>query len=323
MGKKTIAVIGAGTMGAGIAMQYAMCGNRVSLYSRTQATLERAYKTIIKNCELIKQEKNLPSDESESILSRICFTTSLSDAVSDAWYVVETISERPEEKRLLYQQLDALLDNEVILSSNTSYLDIFSLIPEHRQENTAIVHWFTPAYIIPLVEIVKGPKTNQNVIDSLTELHQDCDKVAICMDRYVPGFLINRLQSAMTREVLFLIENGYCSPEAIDLAVKSSLMPRGVVLGLVQRMDFAGLDGMENGLRNKAYQPAPDPGEDNIISAYVREGKYGVKSGRGFFDYSHKNYEEILFQRDLELIRSVKLAKESIRYPLHSVLSSN
>ena len=184
MEQNRIAVIGAGTMGVGIALQYAMYGHRVSLYSRTSATLERAEKTISAACSLLEQEKIIPAGETPAVMERILYTRALEEAVEGAWYVVETIAERPEEKRELYQQLDTLLAEDVILSSNTSYLNVFELIPACRQRNTAIVHWFTPAHIMPLVEIVKGPDTAPEVICRLKELHTQCGKVAVCMERY-------------------------------------------------------------------------------------------------------------------------------------------
>ena len=314
---KTIAVIGAGTMGVGIAVQYAMYGFSVNLYSRSQATIERAQKTIGKNCQLLEQEEMAQPAAIAAIPERIRCTTSLEEAVQGAWYVVETIVEKEEEKRALYQQLDSMLEEDVIISSNTSYLNIFPLMPERRQPYAAIVHWFAPAYIMPLVEVVKGPGTGQDVIDRLMQLHEQCGKTAVYMDRYVPGFLVNRLQSAMTREVLFLLKHEYCTPEAIDLAVKTSLMPRGMLLGLIQRMDFAGLNAVANGVRNKTYQPAPDPDPDNILFSHVEDGNYGVKTGKGFYRYTRAPYEEIMHRRDVQLIRSVKLAKEFMAQPLH------
>ena len=139
------------------------------------------------------------------------------------------------------------------------------------------------------------------------------------MERYVPGFIVNRLQSAMTREVLFLLDNGYCSPEDLDLAVKTSLMPRGLALGVVQRMDFNGLDMVANGLYNGTYQPAPAPSPDNRVFRCAEAGNLGVKSGTGFYSYSTRTYEETLKLRDAQLVKSVELAREFIEHPLHDL----
>lgn len=316
--RTTIAVLGAGTMGVGMAVQYAMYGHEVMLYSRTQTTLERAKKTAGKNCTLLGGEAPFSSEIAEKAKSLITYTDSVEEAVMDAWYVVETVAERVDVKTELYRKLDELLPEEVIISSNTSYMNIFELLPERRQPYALIAHWFAPAHILPLVELIKGPQTEQSVIEEMVKLHTECGKTPICMERYVPGFIINRLQSAMTREVLFLLENGYCSADAIDLAVKTSLMPRGMAVGLVERMDFSGIDTVANGLRNKSYSPPPAPGEDNLVLRHAEAGELGVKSGKGFYDYSHKPYEEVLNQRDEQLLKSVRLAKDFMEHPLHS-----
>lgn len=314
---RSIAVIGAGTMGAGMAAQYALYGHKVALYSRTKETLERARKTIENACALLRDTGAVSPEMADAAPGLVRYTTDVAQAVEGAWYVVETIAERADAKTALYRQLDELLGEEVILSSNTSYMDIFGLIPPHRAPYTLIAHWFAPAHILPLVEVVKGPETRAEVVEKIMDFHRACGKTPICMERYVPGFIINRLQSAMTREVLFLLENGYCTGEDIDLAVKSSLMPRGVLLGLVERMDFSGLDTVANGLRNKSYTPAPAPGEDNPILAMVDRGELGVKSGAGFYDYSHRPYADTLRKRDEQLVRSVALAQECMNDPLH------
>lgn len=312
-----IAVLGAGTMGAGIAAQYSLYGHEVMLYSRSAGTLERAEKTIGKIYELLVESGRMTGEEAARAGEKITCTTSVAEAVKDAWYVVETIVERAAEKTELYAKLDALLGEEVILSSNTSFMDIFALIPERRQGNTLIAHWYAPAHILPLVEVVKGPGTRPEVVERMLEFHRQCGKTPVLMERYVPGFIVNRLQSAMTREVLFLLENGYCTPEDLDLAVKTSLMPRGMALGLVQRMDFSGLDMVANGLRNGTYQPAPAPGADNLVFRHAGQGELGVKSGEGFYRYRDRPYEEVLKQRDSQLLQSVDLAAELMARPLH------
>ena len=315
--KEKIAIIGAGTMGAGIAIQYAMHGYPVWLYSRTDSTLARAKKTVQACCLLLEAGELAAPEANGTLTENIYYTTDLTQAVDGAWYVVETIVEQPQAKQALYQQLDELLPPEVIIASNTSFMDIFQFLPQRRQPFGIIVHWFAPAHILPLVEVVKGPETAAAVVDRVMELHRECGKKTVYMDRYVPGFIVNRLQTVMTREVLYLLENGYCSAEAIDTAVKTSLMPRGMLLGLVQRMDFTGIDMVANGLRNKNCPPAPYPGEDCCLFSMVDEGNLGVKSGSGFYDYSDKEYEEVLYRRDLQLLKSVRLAEELMADPLH------
>jgi 3-hydroxyacyl-CoA dehydrogenase len=249
-------------------------------------------------------------------MERLTFTDDLPQAVEGAWYIAETIVEKPEPKQALYAQLDGMLPEDVIIASNTSYLNIFELLPQRRQAYSLISHWYAPAHILPLVEVVKGPETLPEVMDQVTQFHNDCGKTAVRMEKYIPGFIVNRMQSAMTREVLYLIENGYCTAEDLDLAVKTSLMPRGLLLGLVQRMDFNGLDMVAHGMRNKQFSPSELIERPAFIFDHVDKGEYGVKTGKGLYDYSHQSQTETLQERDRALLKSVAMAQQYTKKPL-------
>lgn len=314
--KGKIAVLGAGTMGAGIAAVYAMNGYETALYSRTEKTLGKARGTIEGIVDLFREEKMLPEEQLSAVPERLSYTTKIAEAVRDAFYVVETVVEIPAVKQAVYRELDALLPPEALVSSNTSYMDIFGFLPKERQERLAIVHWVAPPHILPLVEVVRGPATSEETMEAMMRLHKACGKQPVRMEKYIPGFILNRLQSAMTREVLGLIEGGYCSPEMLDLAVKTSLMPRGLLLGVVQRWDFNGLDMAANGLRNKSFEPFPAPPESNILTEMAGKGELGVKSGVGFRDYTREGSAAALRKRDRELLRSVRLAQAFMDDPI-------
>ena len=318
MDKKKVAVLGSGTMGPGIAVTYALGGYITALYSRSQKTLQRAKTVIASDLQLFVEEGVVSEETAKEAFERICFMDSVEAAVDRAWYIAETIVENPEAKKQLYAQLDEILPAEVIIASNTSYLNVFELIPARRQPYSVISHWYAPAHILPLVEVVKGPQTLDAVMEDVVALHKNCGKTAIRMEKYIPGFIVNRMQSAMTREVIYLLENGYCTAEELDLAVKTSLMPRGLLLGLVQRMDFNGLDMIARSVENKKYIPAPELDRPKMIFDLTDNGDYGVKTGKGFFDYSHQPYEQVLSQRDKMLLKSVRLANSFIEEPLHN-----
>ena len=318
MDMRKVAVLGAGTMGPGIATSYCVEGSLVGLYTRSQKTLDTAKAVIASNLELYVQEGILTREAAEAALGRITFTTCLEEAVQDAWYIAETVVEKPEVKQALYTKLDAILPPEVIIASNTSYLNVFELMPRRRLPYTAISHFYAPAHILPLVEVVRGEETLEAVMDKIMEYHRHCGKTPVRMEKYIPGFIVNRLQSAMHGEVMHLIENGYCSAEEMDLAVKTSLMPRGLLLGLVQRLDFNGLDMCVNAMKNKAYAPPPPTPHPEIIFSHTDKGEYGAKTGKGIYDYSHMPYEQLLQQRDRMLLRSVALAEEFLQNPLHN-----
>ena len=312
-----IAVLGAGTMGPGIALTYAMHGHQTAVYSRTEKTLYAA-KSIIKSSLDLLVEENIITDEcAESTIQNLTFTNNLAEAVTGAWYIAETIVESPEPKKELYEKLDEILPEDTIIASNTSYLNVFELLPARRQPYCLISHWYAPAHILPLVEVVRGPETKDIIMQQVVELHNSCGKTAVRMEKFIPGFIVNRMQSAMTREVLYLIENEYCTAEDIDLAVKTSLMPRGLLLGLVQRFDFNGLDMVAHGMKNKKFTPSPVIEKPSFIFNHVEQGEYGIKTCKGLYDYTHKPREETLKERDRMLLKSVSLGIESIQNPLH------
>ena len=315
---KKVAILGAGTMGPGIATIYALQGSQIAMYSRTQKTLDQAKSVLESNLRLFAEENIITQEEVDKALACVEYTTDVAAAVEGAWYIVETIAEKPEPKKELYALLDTLLPEEAIIASNTSYMNIFELMPAKRLPYSIIAHWFAPAHILPLVEIIKGAETLPSVVEKVMQFHTLCGKQPVKMERFVPGFIINRMQSAMTREVLFLVENGYCTPEEIDLAVKTSLMPRGLMLGLVERMDFNGIDMIANGLMNKKYSPAPAIERPAMIFDHYDKGEFGVKSGKGFYDYSDRPYAETLKERDKQLLKSVRLGAEFMANPLHS-----
>lgn len=316
MEQNKVAVLGAGTMGPGIATVYALHGCRTAVYSRTEKTLTQAKQVIESNLALFVQEQVIDRAAADRALENLTFTNDLAQAVDGAWYIAETIVEKPEPKQALYAQLDAILPEDVIIASNTSYLNIFELLPRRRQAYSLISHWYAPAHILPLVEVVKGPETLPEVMDKVTGFHNDCGKTAVRMEKYIPGFIVNRMQSAMTREVVYLIENGYCTAEDVDLAVKTSLMPRGLLLGLVQRMDFNGLDMVSHGMKNKKFSPSPLIERPAFLFDHVDKGEYGVKTGKGLYDYSHQSQTETLQQRDRALLKSVAMARQYTKKPL-------
>jgi 3-hydroxybutyryl-CoA dehydrogenase len=186
--------------------------------------------------------------------------------------------------------------------SNTSYLNIFDVMCAERLPNTVIAHWFAPPHIVPLVEVVRGELTKQGTIDFVVALLKKADRVPAVMEKFVPGFCINRILRILGREVFFLLDNGYMTPEQLDVAVKASIIPRAMVLGLVQRYDFTGLDLSARNLENAEYLEPPIDNAPASLVDRVKNGDLGVKSGRGFFDYGGRPLEQILKERDVALL---------------------
>ena len=303
---RKVAVLGAGTMGPGIAQTFAQGGYPVCVWSKWPEEHERALRVVRTNLETFVQHDMLRKAEIEPIAGRLTFTTALEAAVKDADVVVECIIENLQIKKDVFLQLDALCKDDAILASNTSFLNIFEVTPERRQVHTVIAHWFAPPQILPLVEVVRGPKSSDDTVNTTVALLKKVGKTPIVMERFVPGFAMNRILRILGREIFFLLDNGYITPEQLDLAVKASIAPRMMVLGLVQRYDFTGLDLSARNLENPDFLEPPMDNRPKSLFDLVEKGNFGVKTGKGFFDYSGRKLEDVLRERDGNLLKVLK-----------------
>ena len=299
-----ITIVGAGTMGHSLAQVFAQGGYQVCLNDTSQNILIRAKSLIAANLETLTEVGLFDSkDHSAVVEERITYTTDLAAAVASSELVIEAIVEDPDAKKELFSELDRLSPPEAILASNTSYLDIYGFVETKRPEKVIITHWFAPPHIIPLVEIVPGPHTSPETVETVKKVLDDLGKQTIVLNKFLPGFIANRLQAALSLEVYHLLDNGYATPEDIDRATKASFGLRMPILGLVKRVDFAGLDLTQHILRNKSYVPPTVKGRSDAIDSMVAKGRLGVKTGKGFYDYGDSPVEEVLRERDLKLLK--------------------
>jgi 3-hydroxybutyryl-CoA dehydrogenase len=303
---RRVAVLGAGTMGPGMAQTFAQGGYPVCMWSKFPEEHERALRVVRANLETFVQHDMLRKAEIEPIVGRLAFTTDLETAVKDADVVVECIIENLQIKKGVFLQLDALCKDDAILASNTSFLNIFEVTPERRQAHTVIAHWFAPPHILPLVEVVRGPKSSDDSVKTKVALLKKVGKTPIVMEKFVPGFAMNRILRILGRETFFLLDNGYITPDQLDLAVKASIAPRMMVLGLVQRYDFTGLDLSARNLENPDFLEPPLDNRPKSLFDLVDKGHFGVKTGKGFFDYSGRKLEDVLRERDDKLLKVLK-----------------
>ena len=300
---RNVTIVGAGTMGHSLAQFFAQAGYSVRLNDIHEGILARARELIASNLRTLVETGSLDESRQAPALNRIQTTTDLEEALRDADFVIEAIIEDEAAKKGLFQRLDALCPPDAILASNTSYMDIFKFVETSRPDKVLIAHWFAPPHIVPLVEIVRGPETSQETVDRVKALMIQVGKKPIVISRFLPGFIANRLQSALTREVLHLLDNGYATPEEIDLATKAGFGLRMPILGVVKRMDYTGLDLTQKLIRNAAYQPPPPQTRSKTVDRLVAEGKLGVKTGGGYYEYGGRSTEEIMKERDIKLIR--------------------
>lgn len=300
---RNVTVVGAGTMGHSLAQLFAQEGYDVRLHDLREEILARAREWIASNLRTLVEAGALERELQEPVLNRIRMTTTIEEAVWDTDLVIEAIVEEEAAKRGLFRQLDAICPPKTILASNTSYMDIFRFVETRRPDKVLITHWFAPPHLIPLVEIVPGPGTSRQTVNRVKRLLIKVGKSPIVLSRFLPGFIANRLQSALTREVLHLLDNGYATPEEIDLATKAGFGLRIPILGLVKRMDYAGLDLAQRVIGNATYRPPPDRTRSETLDGRVARGKLGVKTGSGFYDYQGRSPEELMKERDLKLIK--------------------
>lgn len=299
-----VAIIGAGTMGHCLAQVFAQGGYQVSLNDVSEEILQQARRLIASNLETLCQAGLFDPAEKPAVLEeRISYTTDLATAVAASELVIEAIVEDPEAKKGLFSELDGLCPREAILASNTSYLDIYRFVETRRPEKVLITHWFAPPHIVPLVEIVPGPQTTPETVATVKKVLDGLGKQTIVLKKFLPGFIANRLQAALSLEVYHLLDNGYATPEDIDMATKASFGLRIPILGLVKRVDFAGLDLVQRILKSKSYIPPQVRGRSEVLDSMVSQGRLGVKTGKGFYDYGDSPIEEILRKRDVKLLK--------------------
>lgn len=308
---KTVVVIGGGTMGQGIVQSFAQSRLSVRVVDLDKALLDRSLAQVDANLRLF-QEYGLLEEDIPSIKSRIqpVLTKDLASSVQDCDFVVEAIPEVLELKRQLFAQLDSCRD-EVILSSNTSSFIIPAIAEGCRTQGRIIgLHYFNPAHIMPLVEIHYGPQTKDEVVATTKALMLRVGKKPIVMKKEVPGFVVNRLQVAIGREILHLIDEGVVSPEDIEVAGRACYGLRWACIGFLESLDMIGLDVTMAVVPPlfRAISSSIEP--PTILVEKVGKGELGVKSGKGLLDYTGKSTEEILDSQNRRLLKQLALFKE-------------
>jgi len=290
---KRVMVVGAGTMGHAIAQVYAQNGMEVNLIDKEVKALERAKKLIKNNLDLLSKHNHIDSNQIPEILERLKFSNNLEDSAEKVDLAIEAVNEVPEIKKLVYQELNEYCSKNTIIASNTSGLNIFELADIENPQRLIIHHWFCPAYIIPLVEIIPGEATSKKLIQFSINLMENLGKKPVVLKEFISNFIVNRIQRVIMVQTWELIQKGWATPEQIDLAIKHSLGVRLPVQGIVQSQDFTGLDLILDKQKefkiNTRYQQIED---------MVNKGNLGVKTGNGFYDYGNRSEEELLRERD-------------------------
>lgn len=313
-----VTVLGAGTMGPGIAQIMAIAGAEVVNYDIAEAALEKAKVSVASGLEGFVNQGTLTAEQAKDCRARISFTTDLAEAVKETDLVMEAVVEKAEVKISVYRQLDELLPEGVVIASNTSFLNIFELMPERRLPDTIIAHWYSPATMVPLVELCPNEKTKEGIVDDVKELLQKGGKMPVPMKKFIQGYIVNRLQMCLNQEVYYLLDHGYCTPEDIDIAVRASFAPRAMVLGILQKTDFGGLNMTANNYRNKSYRMPEEIDMPKILQEHIDRGETGVMAGKGYYDYTGQDLGELLEKRDEQLHKAYQLEMEFFKQPLQN-----
>ncbi len=287
---KNIAVIGAGTMGNGIAHTFAQSGFKVQLIDISEASLKRGMDTIAKNLDrMVAKDRITESDKTET-LSNITTFTNIDSGVKNADLVVEAATENLDLKLKIFKQLDEACGKDTILATNTSSISITQIgAATSRPDKVIGMHFMNPVPIMKLVEIIRGYNTSDEVTKTIMELSKTLGKTPTEVNDY-PGFVANRILMPMLNESIETLYNGVAGVEEIDTVMKLGMAHP---MGPLQLADFIGLDVclsilnvMYDGFKNPKYAPCP------LLVNMVNAGKLGVKSGEGFYDYSESRKAE-------------------------------
>lgn len=289
---KQIAVIGAGTMGNGIAHVFAQFGFQVQLIDLDQERLDKALATISKNLDRMAAKEILAEDQVKATLDRIATHTAMETGVAQADLVVEAATENSELKKKIFGQLDAACAPDTILATNTSSISITEIAAATGRPDKVIgMHFMNPVPVMKLVEVIRGYHTSDSVTEAVFELSRALNKIPVEVNDY-PGFVANRILMPMINEAIETLFHGVAGVSEIDAVMKLGM---GHPMGPLQLADFIGLDVclsilevLYNGLRQPKYAPCP------LLVNMVAAGDLGIKSGRGFYDYSTSRKAEVV-----------------------------
>lgn len=312
---KKIGVIGAGTMGHGVAEAFAIYDYDVNLYDTSVEALEKARVFIEQELNLLAEEKYLEKHLIPAILERIRCYTDFKEAVSDRDYVIESAPENMELKQNLFKQLDELCPSTTILTSNTSSLplsEMMALVSEERKKRMLVNHWFNPAHLIPLVELSSFGNMPEDIYREVEDLYLSIKKQPVRVLKDVPGLVANRIMQGVAREVFSLIEQGVAAPADIDKALKFGPAFRYATTGQLEVTDFGGLDIWCIVGDNLLKTMDNSQSANSLLRQKVNEGKLGVKSGEGFYKYDPDKVPEIRKNFMKKLIHQLKVSQSYV-----------
>lgn len=303
---KKIVIAGAGVMGASLAQVYALAGYTVVLYDVIEAGIEKGKHLVDLNQETLVNEGIITKEQSEDVYRKISYTMEKDD-FRDCDLVLECIIERMDIKQSFWKEVSEMAREDILLATNTSGLSVTEMAKAVKNpERFMGQHWLNPPHLLPLCEIIKGDQTSDENIAKMRELVKELGKSPVVV-KDIQGFLINRIQFAVLREALYIVESGAATFEDIDTVLKAGMGLRYSVLGPFGVADHGGLDTFDH-INSYLNAELCDAKEGNaMLHKMVEEGKLGVKSGAGFYDYSGDKADAAIKARDKAYIELAKV----------------
>lgn len=304
---ETAAVVGTGMMGPGIAVTLALGGVRTTILSRSEQGAARGLAAARAQIDLLASNGLADAARADWARANLSASTAFDDTVRGAGIVIESAPENMEFKQELFARLDALAKPDTVLASNTSGLSITAVASRaQRPERILTTHFWNPPHLMPLVEIVKGDRTANEHLDSVYALLAHCGKTPVIVRKDRPGQLGNRLQHALIREAVYIVQEGIASAEDVDLAAKAGFGLRLPVYGIFEHQDAVGLDMTIGILDYIARDLCNEPGAPPFAKQLVADGKLGAKTGKGFYDWSEKDVNAVKARRDEFVLEFLK-----------------
>lgn len=304
---ESIAIIGVGTMGHSIAIAVSRVGRDLMLIGMDQKDIQNAKLGIEKKLKTLINYDIISQSDKEEIEAKIKFSTSIGKGIEGATFIIEAIPEELGLKQQLFKQLGDMCPEDVILASTTSGLSPTKIAMETKNpERTVVAHFWNPAHLMPLVEVVRGEKTSDNTVNRTMSLMKILNKKPIEVKKDIPGFIVNRLQFALFREAQHILEEGAATKEDIDIAVMNSIARRLPVTGIFLSADMGGLDVYE-AISSYLFADLSNTNDScDTMKELVRRGKLGEKTGQGFYEWPHEESSRLNEKREELLIDFLK-----------------